>query len=148
MTDTNPISNFIKLLNSLVTITKNQGEHFKSVAYTKAINELAKYLKSTQNGTKVLSSNDLKKLKLPNIGKTILEKYEEFLKTGTLEAITKEKNNPVNIFTNIYERYCTQCTVLPKSVEINSLYHQDDTKGRLFIIYVLIFFSLSLYVPI
>ena len=102
MTDTNPISNFIKLLNSLVTITKNQGEHFKSVAYTKAINELAKYLKSTQIGTEVLSSNDLKKLKLPNIGKTILEKYEEFLNTGTLEVVEREKANPINIFANIY----------------------------------------------
>jgi NAD-dependent DNA ligase len=102
MNDTYTISNFIKLLNSLVTITKNQGEHFKSVAYTKAINELHKYLKSTQISTEVLSYNDLKKLKLPNIGKTILEKYEEFLKTGTLEVVEREKTNPVNIFANIY----------------------------------------------
>jgi NAD-dependent DNA ligase len=100
MNDT--ITNFIKLLNSLVTITKNQGEHFKSVAYSKAINELQKYLKSSQVSTEVLSSNDLKKLKLPNIGKTILEKYEEFLKTGTLEVVEREKANPVNIFANIY----------------------------------------------
>jgi NAD-dependent DNA ligase len=98
----NTLNNFIKLLNSLVTITKNQGEHFKSVAYTKAINELQKYLKSTEVSTEVLSSNDLKKLKLPNIGKTILEKYEEFLKTGTLEVVEQEKANPVNIFANIY----------------------------------------------
>ena len=101
-TNTNTINNFIKLLNSLVTITKNQGEHFKSVAYSKAINELQKYLKSTQTSTEVLSYNDLKKLKLPNIGKTILEKYEEFLKTGTLEVVEREKTNPVNIFANIY----------------------------------------------
>ena len=100
MNDT--LNNFIKLLNSLVTITKNQGEHFKSVAYTKAINELQKYLKSSQVSTEVLSYNDLKKLKLPNIGKTILEKYEEFLKTGTLEVVEREKANPVNIFANIY----------------------------------------------
>jgi len=102
MNDTSTITNFIKLLNSLVTITKNQGEHFKSVAYIKAINELQKYLKSTQVSTQLLSSNDLKKLKLPNIGKTILEKYEEFLKTGTLEVVEREKANPVNIFANIY----------------------------------------------
>jgi len=101
-TNTTTISNFIKLLNSLVTITKNQGEHFKSVAYTKAINELHKYLKSSQVSTEALSYNDLKKLKLPNIGKTILEKYDEFLKTGTLEVVEKEKVNPVNIFANIY----------------------------------------------
>jgi NAD-dependent DNA ligase len=102
MNDTSTLNNFIKLLNSLVTITKNQGEHFKSVAYTKAINELQKYLKSSEVSTEVLSYNDLKKLKLPNIGKTILEKYEEFLKTGTLEVVEREKANPVNIFANIY----------------------------------------------
>ena len=50
----------------------------------------------------MLSYNDLKKLKLPNIGKTILEKYEEFLNTGTLEVVEREKANPVNIFANIY----------------------------------------------
>jgi NAD-dependent DNA ligase/DNA polymerase/3'-5' exonuclease PolX len=100
MNDT--LNNFIKLLNSLVIITKNQGEHFKSVAYTKAINELHKYLKSSQVSTEALSYNDLKKLKLPNIGKTILEKYDEFLKTGTLEVVEREKANPVNIFANIY----------------------------------------------
>jgi DNA polymerase/3'-5' exonuclease PolX len=96
------LKKFIKLLNSLVTITKNKGEHFKSNAYIKAINELNKYLKSTPSSEEILSTQDLKKLKIPGLGKTILEKYEEFLNTGTLEVIEREKTNPVNIFTNIY----------------------------------------------
>ena len=95
------ITEFIKVLNELSIIMKNKGEVFRSLAYVKAINELKKYM-SSENAATINSAHELKSLNLPNIGKTILEKYEEFLKTGTLEAITKEKNNPVNIFTNIY----------------------------------------------
>ena len=95
------ITEFIKVLNELSIIMKNKGEVFRSLAYVKAINELKKYI-SSPNATTINSANELKSLNLPNIGKTILEKYEEFLKTGTLEAVEKEKNNPVNIFTNIY----------------------------------------------
>ena len=95
------ITEFIKVLNELSIIMKNKGEVFRSLAYVKAINELKKYM-SSPNATTINSAHELKSLNLPNIGKTILEKYEEFLKTGTLEAIEKEKNNPVNIFTNIY----------------------------------------------
>jgi len=102
MNENNTIKKFIKLLNSLVTITKNQGEHFKSTAYIKALNVLNKYLKVNPNSEELKSSSDLKKLKLPGIGKTILEKFDEFIKTGTLEAVEKEKTNPINIFTNIY----------------------------------------------
>jgi len=102
MNENSAIKNFIKLLNSLVTITKNKGEHFKSNAYIKAINELNKYLKVVPSGEEIKSSNDLKKLKIMGIGKTILEKFDEFMKTGTLEVIEREKTNPINIFTNIY----------------------------------------------
>lgn len=95
------ITEFIKVLNELSIIMKNKGENFRSLAYVKAINELKKYM-SSPNAIAINSANELKSLNLPNIGKTILEKYEEFLKTGTLEAVEKEKANPVNIFTNIY----------------------------------------------
>jgi NAD-dependent DNA ligase len=95
------ITEFIKVLNELSIIMKNKGETFRSLAYIKAINELKKYM-SSPNAISINSATELKSLNLPNIGKTILEKYEEFLKTGTLEAVEKEKTNPVNIFTNIY----------------------------------------------
>ena len=96
------IIEFIKVLNELSIIMKNKGETFRSLAYIKAINELKKYM-SSESAIPINSAHELKSLKLPNIGKTIIEKYEEFLKNGTLEAITKEKNNPINIFTNIYD---------------------------------------------
>ena len=95
------LKNFIIILNELSTIMKNKGEHFRSIAYVKATNELNKYIKLPENKT-INSSNDLKSLKLPRIGKTILEKFDEFLKSGTLEALEKEKTNPINIFANIY----------------------------------------------
>ncbi len=95
------ITEFMKVLNELSIIMKNKGEVFRSFAYVKAINELKKYI-SSPNAQTINSATELKSLNLPNIGKTILEKYEEFLKTGTLEAVEKEKTNPVNIFTNIY----------------------------------------------
>jgi DNA polymerase beta len=44
--------------------------------------------------------NDL--LNKPNIGATIMEKLNEYVKTGTLEIIEREKNNPINILTDVY----------------------------------------------
>ena len=97
---TNNIKQFIKILNKLSTIMKNKGEQFRANAYIKAINELNKYL--ALNNKEINSSKELKALNLTGIGKTILQKYDEFLATGTLEALEKEKDNPINIFTNIY----------------------------------------------
>jgi len=99
---TNNIKQFIKILNELSTIMKNKGEQFRANAYIKAINELNKYLALNNNTKEINSSKELKALNLTGIGKTILQKYDEFLATGTLEALEKEKDNPINIFANIY----------------------------------------------
>ena len=46
---------------------------------------------------------DVKELKgKPAIGKTIMEKLEEFQKTGTLRVLERERKNPINTFTKIY----------------------------------------------
>jgi NAD-dependent DNA ligase/predicted GIY-YIG superfamily endonuclease len=120
------IIEFIKVLNELSIIMKNKGEIFRSLAYTKAINELKKYM-SSENATPINSAHELKSLNLPNIGKTILEKYEEFLKTGTLEAIEKEKANPINIFANIYGIGHVKANELVNSKKILTL---DELKER------------------
>ena len=120
------ITEFMKVLNELSIIMKNKGETFRSLAYTKAINELKKYM-ATENATPINSAHELKSLNLPNIGKTILEKYEEFLKTGTLEAIEKEKNNPINIFANIYGIGHVKANELVNSKNILTL---DELKER------------------
>jgi NAD-dependent DNA ligase len=98
------IINFIKVLEQLSKIVKNKGNKedvFKVAAYNKAINELKKYT-ALPNSIEITSSQELKKLKLPRIGEKIINKFEEFLATGTLEEIEKEKNNPINTFANIY----------------------------------------------
>ena len=120
------IIEFIKVLNELSIIMKNKGEVFRSLAYTKAINELKKYM-SSENATPINSAHELKSLNLPNIGKTILEKYEEFLKTGTLEAIEKERANPINIFANIYGIGHVKANELVNSKNIKTL---DELKEK------------------
>jgi NAD-dependent DNA ligase len=98
------IINFIKVLEQLSKIVKNKGNKediFKVAAYNKAINELKKYT-ALPNSVEITSAQELKKLKLPRIGEKIINKFDEFLTTGTLEEVEKEKNNPVNTFANIY----------------------------------------------
>ena len=48
----------------------------------------------------ILSTNDLKGK--PGIGPTIMEKLNEYVQTGTLEILEREKNNPVNILCDVY----------------------------------------------
>jgi NAD-dependent DNA ligase len=56
--------------------------------------------------TIMLHSNDINnvvQLKgLPGIGPTIMDKFNEYVETGTLRALEREKNNPINILTDIY----------------------------------------------
>ena len=98
------IINFIKLLEQLSKIVKNKGNKediYKAAAYNKAITELKKYL-ALPNSTEITSAQELKALKLPKIGEKILKKFDEFITTGTLEEVEREKNNPINTFANIY----------------------------------------------
>lgn len=85
---------FIEILNQLAIIMLKQGETFRSRAYQKA----QEYIMSYPNS--ITSLNELKGK--PNIGPAILEKLEEFISTGTLKIIEREKNNPINILTDVY----------------------------------------------
>ena len=85
---------FIEVLEKLSNIMLKQGETFRSRAYQKA----QEYIMSYPNNIK-----DLNELKgKPNIGPAILEKLEEFISTGTLKIIEREKNNPINILSDVY----------------------------------------------
>ena len=86
--------NFIKILNEMSTLLKLKGEHFRSRAYQKAIDSLVMYKDD------ITSVDDIKNLK--GLGKTILSKLEEYVKTGKIAALEKEKNHPRFIFSNIY----------------------------------------------
>jgi DNA polymerase beta len=85
---------FISLLEDLATIMLKQGEPFRARAYQKAQETIMSF-------PEVITSPLQLKGK-PGIGETIMEKFTEFVETGTLKVLEREKNNPVNILAEIY----------------------------------------------
>ena len=85
---------FVDLLGQLEKLMTRKGEPMRARAYQKAQQSLMLYDKPI---TDVKQISDLK-----GIGKTILTKFQEFVDTGKLQAIEKEKSNPLYLFTNIY----------------------------------------------
>jgi len=84
----------IDIMEELADIMMRQGEPFKSRAYKKAAETIMGFPGDI---------TDVKELKgKPAIGKTIMEKLEEFQKTGTLRVLERERKNPINTFTKIY----------------------------------------------
>ncbi len=85
---------FSDLMDKLADIMSKQGETFRARAYQKAQETIMAF-----NGT-ITSPDDLKNH--TGIGETIMEKLKEFVNTGTLKIIEREKNNPINILTDVY----------------------------------------------
>ena len=84
----------IDIMEELADIMMRQGEPFKARAYKKASETIMAHPEDI---------TDVKELKnKPGIGKTIMDKLEEFQKTGTLKVLERERKNPMNLFTNIY----------------------------------------------
>ena len=85
---------FIEILEQLYTIMLKHGEIFRAKAYQKAQETIMDY------SNDITSPEQLKGL--PGIGPTIIEKLNEYVNTGSLKVIEREKNNPVNILTEVY----------------------------------------------
>ena len=85
---------FIELMEKLADIMLKHGEPFRARAYQKAQETIMGF------NTDIMTIDQLKGK--PSIGPTIMEKLKEYVNTGTLNIIEKEKLNPVNIFTDIY----------------------------------------------
>ena len=85
---------FVSLLEKLEKIMIQKGEPFRARAYQKAQQSIMLYKEP------ITSLDQIKDLK--GVGKTILAKFQEYLDTGKLNAIEKEKENPMFLFTNIY----------------------------------------------
>lgn len=83
-----------KLMSTLADIMMRTGEPMKARAYKKAEETIL----STQ--TEIKEANDLKGK--PGIGDTILRKITEYLETGTLQLIEREKANPELMLTDVY----------------------------------------------
>jgi NAD-dependent DNA ligase len=88
---------FIDMLGQLETILSKQGEPFKSRAYHNAQETI---MVLTEDLT-VENYKDVLKGK-PGIGSTIIEKLQEFVETGTLRLLEREKTNPLNVLTDVY----------------------------------------------
>ncbi len=86
------------ILGELNKLMLRKNELHRARAYGKAQQAIVNYKKD------IKSINDIKDL--PNIGKTIIEKLNEYIDTGKLEILEKEKTNPVSIaldkFSKIY----------------------------------------------
>ena len=85
---------FIDLMEKLADIMLKQGEPFRARAYQKAQETIMSY------PSDILSPEDLKGK--PGIGPTIIEKLNEYVSTGTLKVLEREKTNPVNILAEVY----------------------------------------------
>jgi NAD-dependent DNA ligase len=85
---------FIELMEKLADIMLKQGEAFRARAYQKAQETIMAYPDD------ITSPSALKGK--PGIGPTIMEKLNEYVQTGTLKILEREKNNPVNILAEVY----------------------------------------------
>jgi DNA ligase (NAD+) len=85
---------FIDLMEKLANIMLKQGEPFRARAYQKAQETLMAYPNDITNVEQLKGK--------PGIGSTILEKLNEYVNTGTLKILEREKNNPINVLGDIY----------------------------------------------
>lgn len=84
----------IELMDKLNNIMLKQGEPFRARAYQKAQETLMAYPND------ITKTSQLKGL--PGIGTTIMDKLNEYVETGTLRILEREKTNPINILGEVY----------------------------------------------
>ena len=85
---------FISTLQKVQQIKSKQGDFMGAKAAQKATDALILYNKNIE------SVEELRKIK--NIGASTVAKYKELQETGTLKLIETFKNDPINLFTNVY----------------------------------------------
>ena len=85
---------FSKLLGQLYNLMMAKGEPFRARAYKNAQETI---MGITEDIT------DLKQLKnKPGIGETILKKLGQYVSTGKIELLEREKDNPVIVLTSVH----------------------------------------------
>ena len=93
---------FIDLMDKLAAVVANQGEtanermqsRFKARAYKKAQETMMAYQGDILNPAQLKG--------LPGIGETIMEKLKEYVTTGKLRLLEREKENPINLLAEVY----------------------------------------------
>jgi DNA ligase (NAD+) len=85
---------FIDVLGELADLMQGQGEVFRAKAYQKAQEVIMTY-----DGD-ITSADQLKGVK--GIGETIFTKLNEYIETGKISALEKQRQNPINVLTKVY----------------------------------------------
>lgn len=85
---------FLDMLGELADIMQRQGEPFRAKAYQQAQETIMNYPGD------LTTLDQVKGLK--GIGKTIEAKLAEYIATGTLKLLERERANPLNLFTRVY----------------------------------------------
>ena len=85
---------FIELMEKLADIMLKQGEPFRARAYQKAQETIMAFPDDILTPEQLTGK--------PGIGSTIMDKLTEYIQTGTLKVLEREKNNPVNILADVY----------------------------------------------
>ena len=87
---------FIELLDELAKYMMKKGEPFRARAYQKAQETIMLYPSEiTPDNYGALKS-------LPNIGETIMHKFKEYVTTGKITVLERERADPANILADIY----------------------------------------------
>jgi len=82
------------LMEELSVLMAKKGDNIRSRVYKRAQESIMAY---TDDIT------DVRQLRgHPGIGPTIMEKFKEYVDTGKIEVLEREKNNPEHILSNVY----------------------------------------------
>lgn len=87
---------FIEILDELSKFMVKRGEPFRARAYQKAQESIINY------PNEINETNYQTLISLPGVGETIVNKFKEYIQTGTLRILERERNDPKNIFSDIY----------------------------------------------
>lgn len=85
---------FIQILNELEKMMITKGEIFRARAYKKGCDAIMLYPHDIHD------INDIKNIN--GIGKSIINKLDEYIKKGYVEEIEKNKNNPIIQLTKVF----------------------------------------------
>ena len=85
-----------EIFDELSAFMVKRGESFKSRAYAKAQESIVMYPND------ITHENYKELIALPGIGNTIIQKIGEYIQTGTLRLLEKERADPQNIFADVY----------------------------------------------
>lgn len=85
---------FISILSELSNVMSKRGEQFRAKAYQKAQESIINFPNDIHNISQLSG--------ISGVGKSIIEKLDEYVRTGRIELLEQEKANPANILCDVY----------------------------------------------